>query len=158
VKHTALAILLLLVASACGESRSASTTVRRGAPAVTATTEGHPTMIVDVDEPKVVVREGDVIRVPWSLLDVAILEIADSRCPSVFGGDEVCVWEGEVRTTIEFRSDDGVVERRVLSGLNTGAGQTAYGDGHWTWFDLVEVAVQDLDAEGNLTLLLSSRD
>jgi hypothetical protein len=96
-------------------------------------------------------REGDVVRVVWSDVDVAVLEIVDGRCPSIHGGDEVCVWEGEVRTTIEFRAGDGS-ERRVLTGISAGSGRTEYGDRSWTAFDLAEVSVQSPDAAGNLTL------
>lgn len=164
MKRIALALVVLLVAAACGGSETASTRVRpttSGAGTVIGTTAAAGTSAsatVGVDEPTMVVREGDVIRIPWSGLDLAILEIVDSRCPSVFGGDEVCVWEGEVRTTLEFRSDGGSIEQRVLTGLHAGKGQTVYGDEHWTWFDLVEVGVDDLDADGNLTLFFSARD
>ncbi len=152
-------LVVVVAATACGGSPSATTTTSSTTSASSATViDGVEQVTVAAGDSTVTVRQGDVIRVPWSVLDIAILEIADSRCPSVFGGDEVCVWEGEVRTTLEFRSDGGAVERRELTGLHAGKGQTVYGDEHWTWFDLVEVGAEELDADGNLTLFISARD
>ncbi|MCP3995874.1 MAG: hypothetical protein GY722_12545 [bacterium] len=46
----------------------------------------------------------------------------------------------------------------VIDGVSAGGGRTAYGQSHWTWFDLFEVSGSSIDDDGNLTLYFAIRD
>jgi hypothetical protein len=105
----------------------------------------------------VTVQQGDVVRVPWSSLDVVVLEVNDSRCPATPDTGVACVWEGNVVTTLRFVSDGGATVERQLEGILDG-GQPVYGESPSTTFDLVDVFATGIADSGAVTLIFGGRD
>jgi hypothetical protein len=113
-------------------------------------------IVVGWDE-SATVRAGDVVRVPWSRLEVTVLEINDSRCPATPDNGIACVWEGNIVTSLRFDSDGGATVERSLEGIVDG-GQAIYGQSPSTSFDLVQVDAIGIGDDGSITLLFGGID
>ena len=112
---------------------------------------------VAVWDESLTVRAGDVVRVPWSSLEVTVVEINDSRCPATPDNGIACVWEGNIVTRLRFVSDGGAVVERTLEGIVDG-GQAVYGGSPSTTFDLVEVTAVGISEDGSVTLIFGGID
>lgn len=148
-RTTALVWVMVVLATGCAAESVA--------PGPTSTVP-PPSGAIDVGwDESLTVRAGDVVRVPWSSLDVTVLDINDSRCPATPDNGIACVWEGNIVTTLRFDSDGGASVERSLEGILE-AGRPVYGTSPSTEFDLVQVYAIGIDDDGSITLMFGGMD
>lgn len=153
-KLTPLALGLIIVfGAACGVDAAASPPSTSTAHDATSVPSGLPPShpVVDVAG-EVTLGAGDVVRIGWADVDLALVEVNDSRCPATPDNGIVCVWEGNVLTTFEFQpAGGGPVERRVLEGYVEGD-EVMYGDTPATTYGSIEITVTGVTDDDHVVL------
>jgi hypothetical protein len=67
---------------------------------------------------EVTIAPGSTISLKDAQLAARFVAVSDSRCPR----DTTCVWAGEVKVLLEFRTPQGTSQAEILEGDNAAAG------------------------------------
>ncbi len=97
---------------------------------------------------------GYIIAIPWAGMNLELVDVQDSRCPSGPDNDIVCVWEGNVVTTFRFH-DAGETIDVALEGIREFE-QNIYGDSPRVRQGQVEITVTAITDNAVVTVLVDN--